>query len=80
MAGDVFATPVLDLDSSKSHYFVVKARDDYGESLLSNQMMANLNIPVIRVTVSSETATLIPGSTTRLEAQVEPCRLTPLLF
>ncbi|MEO1815846.1 MAG: Ig-like domain-containing protein [Acetobacterium sp.] len=72
VAGDVFATPISDLDSSKSYYFAVKARDDYGESLLSNQMMANLNIPVTRVTVSSETATLIPGSTTRLEAQVEP--------
>jgi len=70
--GNALGTTISGLDSGKSYYFVIKARDAYGESLLSNERMANLNIPVTSVTVDRQTATLIDGLGIQLAATVQP--------
>ncbi|MBI4856634.1 MAG: leucine-rich repeat protein [Acetobacterium woodii] len=72
VASGVTSATISGLDSSKSYYFVVKARDAYGESLPSNEQFADLNIAVTGLTVTPASATLIVGNSTALTATVVP--------
>ncbi|URN82814.1 leucine-rich repeat protein [Acetobacterium wieringae] len=46
ITADLTAT-ITGLDSTKTYYFVIKARDADGESLLSNEMTADMSVAVI---------------------------------
>ncbi|MBC3887860.1 leucine-rich repeat protein [Acetobacterium paludosum] len=72
VAGNVNTVDITGLDSSKSYYFVIKARDAYGESLLSDEMKADLNIPVTSVSVNPAAVAVNCGATTTLTAVLEP--------
>lgn len=73
VASGVTTTTITGLDSSKTYYFTVKAKDAYGESLPSNEITADLNIAVTGVTVSPATVPLlVVDASTTLTATVAP--------
>ncbi|WP_169727725.1 leucine-rich repeat protein [Acetobacterium malicum] len=76
VASGVTTTVITGLDSSKSYYFVVKARDAYGQSLPSDEQFTDFSIAVTGVSLDPATLNLVYGATATLSATVAPANAT----
>ena len=76
VAGDVTTADISGLDSSKNCYFIVKARDAYGESISSDEKFTDFTIPVAGVNLTPATLNLVYGDTASLTATVAPANAT----
>jgi uncharacterized protein YjdB len=76
VAGGVTTAEITGLDSSKNCYFIVKARDAYGQSLPSNEQFTDFSIAVTGVSLTPQPLNLVYGDIRTLTATVAPANAT----